>query len=159
MRAEISKAQQDKALFGMTMRYTGQALDYAHQAMVSGDPDWQKYISNSDGEVVMYLTDGRWDSGPMWEQFSPAMREKIYELGFLEVEEGLWMYPSLEEADYGMGDYSFPGYGGGFGGFGGGDYKYLSRGGQLRRKQGGGVSEGERYRIFPEGVSPAHWRI
>ena len=161
MEEEITQAQQAKGNFGGMMRYTGQALSTAYDAMVSGDEDYERFITNSDGEVVMFLTDGRWDTGPMWEQFTPEMREKIKALGFSEVEAGLWMMPTLEEADYGMGGYTFPGYGGGFGGFGGGggDYEYLSRGGTMRRKAGGGVSSGERYRIFPEGVSPAHWRI
>ena len=160
MAAAVSEAQMGKSLFATTMRYTGQALGYAYDAMISGDPDWQKYISDSDGNIVMALTDGRWDTGPMLENFSPDMLEKIQEMGFVPIEEGLWMVPTLEEAEYGMGGYSFPGYGGGFGGGGGGgDYEYLSRGGVMRRKEGGGVSTGERYRVFPEGVSPAHWRI
>ena len=127
--------------------------------MDSGEEDWRKYISDSDGNIVMALTDGRWDTGPMREQFSPDMWSKVEELGFVEIEDGLWMVPQVLDAGYGMGDYSFPGYGGGFGELGGGDYEYLSRGGVLRRKKGGGISTGERYRIFPEGVSPTHWRI
>ena len=165
MEEAITEAQQAKGNFGGMVRYTGQALAYAHEAMVNGDPDWRKILESTmpgrEGEITMFLTDNRWDTGPMWEQFSPEMRENILELGFVEVEPGLWMMPTLEEADYGMGGFEFPGYGGGFGGFGGGggDYEYLSRGGVQRRRAGGGVSAGERYRIFPEGVSPAHWRI
>ena len=160
MEAAIDEAKGEWGQFGATMRYTGQALATAHEAMLAGDPDWQRYLSDSEGNVNMFLTDGRWDTGPMKEQFSPEMWENIQELGFFEVEDGLWMIPSIEEEGYGMGDYAFPGYGGGYGfGGGAGEYEYLSRGGVLRRKAGGGVSTGERYRIFPEGTSPAHWRI
>jgi hypothetical protein len=166
MAKEQEQAQLDWGNFASGMRYTGQALSLAYDAMESGDPDWKRFISAQNitdefgndltGQVVMAITDGRWDYGPMWENFSPEMREKIQAMGFVETEPGLWMMPTLEPADYGMGGYEFPGFGG-FGG--GGDYKYLSRGGEARRLRGGGQSTGERYRVFPEGVSPAHWRI
>lgn len=158
--AEMERmAQIERGIFASTMRYTGQALAYAYDAMASGDPDWQRYISNSDGEVVLYLTDGRWESGPMIENFSPDMLEKIQAMGFIETAPGFWEMPRLEPPDYGMGGFEFPGFGG-YGGFGGGgDYEYLSRGGQMRRKEGGGKSGGDAYRIFPEGVPATHWRI
>jgi hypothetical protein len=156
--ASIDEAKLQQGLFATTMRYTGQALSYAYEAMQKGDPDWQRFLKDSEGNVVMAITDKRWDYGPMWENMSPIMRDRIEEMGFVQVEPGLRMIPTFEEPGYGMGGYEFPGYGG-FGGGYGGDYEYLSRGGQQRRKRGGGVSTGERYRVFPEGVPPAHWRI
>jgi LysM repeat protein len=157
--AAEAEAQQQRSLFATTMRYTGQALMYAWDRMVSGDPDWQRYISNSDGEVVMTLTDGRWEH-PMKEQFNDEQWEKILSLGFVETSPGFWEVPTLVEPDFGMGGFSFPGFdSGGFGGFGGGDYEYLSRGGQQRKKAGGGASTGDTYRVFAEGVPSPHWRI
>ena len=159
MEETIEEAKLDKSLFAQSMRYTGQALAYAWEAMTKGDEDWKRFLSDSEGNVVMYITEGDlWDSGPMKDQFSPEMWNKVEEMGFVEIETGLWMMGGLEPADYGMGGYTYPGYGG-LGGFAGGDYEYLARGGQLRRKRGGGVSTGDRYRIFPEGISPSHWRI
>ena len=161
MTAAVDQAKLEQGLFAHTMRYVGSQLGYAYGAMIEGDPDWDRYLKDSAGNIVMVLTDGRWDRGPMKEQFTPEMWGKVEEMGFVEVEEGLYMVPTMEAPGYGMGGYEFPGYGGGYGlgGGGGGDYEYLSRGGILRRKEGGGVSTGERYRVFPEGVSPAHWRI
>lgn len=162
MEADVAQAEFDKGNFAAGMRYTGQALAYAWEAMSKGDPNWRQYLESTmpgqEGQIVMVITDGRWDTGPMREQFTDDMWNKVEELGFEMVEDGLWMMPQILPPDYGMGDYSYPGYGGGYGG-GGGDYEYLSRGGEMRRKAGGGVSSGERYRVFPEGVAPAHWRI
>jgi hypothetical protein len=169
--AEQDQARFEKANFASMMRYTGQGIAYAYEAMISGDPNWMDYITAQNikdeygndltGIVTMTITDGRWEQGPMREQFSDEMWEKVEALGFVETAPGFWEVPMLEPPDFGMGGFSFPGFdsGLGFGGGGGGDYEYLSRGGQMRRKSGGGSSTGQTYRVFPEGVPPAHWRI
>jgi hypothetical protein len=156
----------DKGNFIAGMRYAGQSLAIAYDLMLNGE-DYSHIVMGGTGMFEgagLYLTSAEFNGGtgaPMWEQFSPEFQEKILELGYREVEPGLWVPFTVEPPDYGMGGWSYPGYGGGygFGGGGGGDYEYLSRGGQLRRKRGGGTSEGQAFRVFPEGVSPAHWRI
>ena len=161
-RTEYQQYAQERGDFGVSMRYTGTALAEAFR-LQSNDESYDHIVQGGTGQFegnVLYLTSRAWNNGegdPMWEQFSPQMQEQIIGLGYQEVEPGLWIPMELQPPDYGMGGFGFPGYGGGFGG--GGDYEYLSRGGVSRRKQGGGESRGERVRIFPEGISPTHWRI
>ena len=161
-RDEYEQYAQERGDFGVTMRYTGSALGEALRLQTEGE-SYDHIVAGGTGIFegnVLYITSRAWNNGqgdPMWEQFSPAMQEKIIGLGYKEIEPGLWIPMETQPPDYGMGGYGFPGYGGGFGG--GGDYEYLSRGGVDRRRQGGGESRGERVRIFPEGISPTHWRI
>ena len=159
---EYTQAIRERSNFGLTMRYTGNAFTEALRLQNAGE-DYGHIVAGGTGQFegnVLWVTSAAWNNGegdPMMEQFTPEMWEKIIGLGYQEVEEGLWVPVGLEPPGYGMGGYGFPGYGGGYGG--GGDYEYLSRGGQQRRKAGGGQSRGERVRVFPEGVAPAHWRI
>ena len=162
---EYTQALQERQEFSSTMRYTGNAFMEALLLQEAGE-DYGHIVAGGTGQFegnMLWITSAAWNNGegdPMMEQFSPQMWDKIIGLGYEMVEEGLWLPVHAVPPDYGMGGYSFPGYGGGYGGGGGGgDYEYLSRGGILRRKKGGGESRGERVRVFPEGTAPSHWRI
>ncbi len=155
MQDTIANAMLDKQNFNRSMADVSLQVTAGWDAMMKGDPEYSKFLKD------VPFTSAAFNQGtglPMMEAMGQVQRDQLADMGYREVETGLWVPMGLEEPDYGMGGYSFPGYGGG-GGYGGGEYEYLSRGGIQRRKQGGGASGGERQRIFPEGVSPAHWRI
>ena len=130
----------ERGNFGVAMRYTYSALQEV----------WNTGDRNS---LPSFLTDF------MLSQFTQDQQEKIIGMGYFQVEPGVWVPQDVEEADYGMGGWEYPGYGGGFGG-GGYEEKYFTKGGSSYR---GGATGGRTRvvagRLFAGNVDRASWRI
>jgi hypothetical protein len=153
---EQGEAEQwDRIQFATGMRYTGQALAYVYEEMINGNPNWQDILFVQSGPFegnALILTD------KMLMAFSPDQREKIWEMGYALTDDGYWAPQKIEEEGYGMGGYSYPGYGGGYG-IGGGDWEPTPRGGTYARVHGGGKTTKDVRKLFAASTPPSHWRI
>ena len=101
------------------------------------------------------------DSFTDWElsQFSKHVQDRILnELGYHRDAEGKWVPNEILDEDYGMGGYSFPGYGavGGGGGVGG---ALTGRGSSYGGRKSGGRSRLSSSKMFAGSVPRSHWRV
>jgi hypothetical protein len=135
----IADAQQELSNKTTTMRYNFQALN---EAYVQGDLSLRPPALS------------QWE----WDNLSQEQKTMVQEdLGYVfDPITGAYVPLTLEEPDYGMGDYGDYGVGG-FGG--GGDYSpKIYTGSRLRLHQGGEVGRGGG-RLTVGHIPASHWRI
>lgn len=155
----------------LTIRWTGQAVQYVAGMVDTGQMSWEdgrnifrntEMVVDDNGNVTYKLGD-KWMTFTTDEflELPQTTQEQLFGLGWQPNGLGQVVPVMLEDEGFGMGGYSYDGgYGYGGGGYGGGGgYEPKARSSSPRSTESGGRYRETRQSITAGSVPPAHWRI